>query len=95
MLTLGPPCFSGWVLEWGMAECRSRRDVEPRTEALGQLAVLELVREALRVGATVGDAKLWAAELFPWVHCTRNISPVTPANVWMKEEHGYRKIIAV
>lgn len=77
-----------------MEECCSRRDLEPRTEALGQLAVLELVRAA-GVGATVGDAKLWAAELFPWVHCTRNISSVTPANVWMKEEHGYRKKIAV
>lgn len=61
----------------------------------GHLAVLELVCAALGVGATLGDAKLRAAELFPWVYCTRNISPVTPANVWMKEEHGYRKIIAV
>lgn len=98
-MTLWPPYFSESVLEWGMEECgheATGRDVEQRGEAL--LAVSSPgagVYGSGGGGATLGDAKLWAAELFPWVYCTRNISPVTPANVWIKEEQGCRKIIAV
>ena len=82
---------------WKSVATRQQGGMWSRGERLcWQLVVLELVCTALGVrGRLLGDAKLWVAELFPWVYCTRNISPVTPANVWIKEEQGWRKIIAV